>query len=168
MQRRCGKGSFKLFVPTAVRSCWQMFSEILFQIVGAVKQKECFPVMILHLGISQSYFSDDFIDLVIRLSQIWDARYCESYVTDRTFVVHVGLSTSSCASTSMGVPQRSVLDPISPFGHLMEFYERDFHKYADETFMQHSWNHDIDLDLFEVCTTTHQHWFINYNLLYFN
>ena len=64
--------------------------------------------------------------------------WINSYLSNRTFFVRVGDSSSAVVALSSGVPQGSVLGPIlftayvAPIGKLIESFGVKYHKYADD------------------------------------
>ena len=83
-----------------------------------------------------------------------------SYLSERTFFVHVGRSSSVVAHMCAYVPQGSVLWPIlfsayvSPIERLIELYGVSYHKYADDNqlYTALTVNPDACIDRLESCS----------------
>ena len=63
----------------------------------------------------------------------------ESFLSGRSFFVHVGLSSAPVTQANSGVPQGSILGSIlfttyvAPIGRLINSYSINHHKYVDDT-----------------------------------
>ena len=99
--------------------------------------------------------------------------WIDSHLSNRTFFVRVGGSSSSVAESSSGVPHGSVLGPIlftayvAPIGRLIESFGVAYHKYADDTQLYTALiaKSDICMSLLESCSSALQQWFWENDLL---
>ena len=99
--------------------------------------------------------------------------WISSYLSQRTFFIRIGRSSSAVAQMSSGVPQGSVLGPIlftadvSPIGRLIELYGVSYHRYADDTqlYTALTVNPNAYIDRLETCSAGLQRWFCENDLL---
>ena len=80
-------------------------------------------------------------------------RWFESYLTDRSFSVHLGEYSSGKAPLKCGVPQGSVLGPVLfslymlPLASVFEKYNVSFHRFADDIQIYLPLNHKTKTSL---------------------
>lgn len=129
-------------------------------------------VALASLDISAAFDAVDHDILVRRLEDEFGitgtcSRWIQSYLTDRSTVVHVGKSSSTAAAVHFGVPQGSVLGPIlytayvAPVGRLITSFGVQFHQYADDTqlYTKLTIPASSGLDRLRQCVDALQHWF---------
>ena len=96
-------------------------------------------VALVGLDIAAAFDTVSHRKLLPRLAMISVLRELRSYLSKRTFFMHVGMSSLAVAQISSGVPQGSVLGPIlltayvSPIVRLIELHGVSYHIYADDT-----------------------------------
>jgi hypothetical protein len=137
--------------------------------------------LLLALDLSAAFDTIDHQTLLNRLRTSFGITglvfsWLSSYLSDRSFAVVTGSSSSLTCSCNTGVPQGSVLGPIlfslytSPIHSIVSQYAVRQQQYADDTqlFISiTSTNHSANIEQLQSCFSTLQGWFL-YNGLALN
>jgi len=134
--------------------------------------------VLLALDISAAFDADDHFMLCRRAECDFRIRgtalrWLQSFVSDRSQYIAIGLQQSATTALSSGVPQGSILGPLlfamylSPIDDVVRAHQMQYHQYADDLMLYTALVPSMFSDLTSVadCTDVVSTWFMENTLL---